>query len=170
MVSHTQDTIWPCHWQRVYKMLVDFPLRHPEQWLRAHPDLADCEVQFDEEQGNIRHYMVEFHAATEIPAVLQSVVKPSMLNWVQEGWWDHETLTCRQRNIPNFLKEYCDIQNEWRLSPVSDTETREVWTCYAKCTIPVLGGMIANAILSRGVASRQRTMEIYFQQLREDAV
>ncbi len=165
MASHVLETLWPCHWERIYTIQVDYPLSHPEFYARAHPDIADFNVLSDEMQGDVRYYLCEFIAATEIPPVVRHVVRPDMLNWTQEAWWRGDTLTCRARIRPNFLTDYFDILSEWQLFPMTETQTREVWTFNVDCSFPVFGGFIAGQVLSRGVASHMRNRERFLEQL-----
>ena len=103
MASHVLETLWPCHWERIYTIQVDYPLSHPEFYARAHPDIADFNVLSDEMQGDVRYYLCEFIAATEIPPVVRHVVRPDMLNWTQEAWWRGATHTSRARDRPHNI-------------------------------------------------------------------
>lgn len=167
MPQHVEETIWPCSWERVYRMQVDFPLRHPEHYVAAHPDVSEVVVLSDETQGSIRYYLMEFHAAAEIPPIFRPIVKPEMLNWTQEAWWDETNLSCRQKIIPNFMTDHLEISSNWKLEPQTDTATKEIWTVTVNCTIPALGGLLANYTLGRILTTHKKQMERNIQNLLE---
>ncbi len=168
MPTLTYDYVWPVSKEEVFRILVDYPTRNPDYLVQTHPDVSHTELLDDVTQGNIRHILMEYHSSAEIPAVFQKVIKPEMLKWTAEGWWDSERHFFREEIVPHMLSNYIDIMSKWHLSDHYSGGTLQSWSLEVNCTLPVIGRVFAPYILNKVFHSVNTINTVRIQQLQAE--
>jgi len=88
------------------------------------PDIREIAVRSREESGEVVSLHNEWFADTEIPRMVQSIVKPEMLRWDDFASWDASTFVCSWRLRVGAFTEAVDCSGTNTFVSIGPNETR----------------------------------------------
>ena len=155
MPTANRDYLWPVSRERAYYYTLDRPYSNPD--LLAAIDRVD-KVKILKDEGDVkkRYIKADFFAKTVIPGPLQNLLKPNMLGWLQEQWWDGNTWTCKIKVTPHFMANAVKITSEFSLVDNGNGTTTQKFSLSANCMIPLLGPILAKEIINQSLASTEK--------------
>ena len=90
------------------------------------PDIREIIVQAREEEGSVVSLHNEWFADTDIPKMVQSVVRPEMLRWDDFASWDSERFVCSWNLRVGAFTESVNCSGTNTFVAVGPTETRVI--------------------------------------------
>ncbi len=159
---------WPAPLDVVFDVAIDYPAKHPEV-LSTMDDVEKAVVLKDEDQGGKRYIKYEFYSDAKIPGPVQKIIKPHMLNWIQEQWWDPKTNELKVKVTPNFMANVIKVTSGFRLESTGDATTTQHFEITVKCGIPLLGVIVEKTIVDKVIASTEKQLRIDMKKAEEQA-
>ena len=102
----------------------------------------------DDADGRTVHLWVRYHFTGDVSAAVRRVVDPKRLSWVEESTLDRRThrtsWVIRPDNYGGLLRS----SGTFQLEPDGEVATRRVAEGELNVSVPLVGGKVANAIVS----------------------
>ncbi len=100
------------------------------------------------ETDEIKRWKNEWSAHGQIPKVVQHLIKPQMLSWVEETTYDKAKQEYRSKITPFYFQNVFSCENRGYCQKISDREFLRIQEGYVNVKIPILGNVIEDLIVS----------------------
>lgn len=155
MATVNREYHWPVPKERVYYYAIEKPFADPSSFTQI-PRVEKVKVLKDEGDIKKRYIKTDFFAKAAIPSALQNLIKPNMLGWIQEQWWDGDTFTLKVKVTPHFMANVMKITSEFSIKDKGDGTSIQHFSMTVKCGIPLLGGLLEKEILNQTLDSTEK--------------
>lgn len=95
-----------------------------------------------------KHWRYQWCAHGQIPKVVQHIITPKMLTWVEDTTFDRKKKTYFTRIIPHYFQNTFKCESRGWFEKKSDNEFIRVTDGFLSIKIPVFGPFIEEAILA----------------------
>lgn len=121
----------------------------PEIHQRANAAITSAERTLESVEKRGDKTVQRFHVkGTKIPAAAKKVLKPEMLEWIEESVWDPSTEKFEWKILPNVMKDKIFASGELFYEAAGE-KTRRVVTGRIEIKIPLAGKVIEKVLVDQ---------------------
>ena len=133
------------HIDTVVKLLMDN--EEPIYDLLDLPNASSITPLEERDEGNRKIIKNEWCVHGQMPKIVQKVVRPDMLTFVEDSIWDRENLTYTARIIPHHFNKQINARHKVEFYDNGDGRTKRVLLGVFEVKIPVVGSVMEPLLL-----------------------
>lgn len=95
-----------------------------------------------------KYWKNEWCAHGQIPKIVQHIITPKMLTWVEETTFDRKKITYHTKITPFYMKNVVRCESDGYFVKVSDRELLRVQSGFLDIRIPIFGSFIEEQIIA----------------------
>lgn len=135
-----------CDLDKTIDICINQTIGNVEFFKKNYENVADVKVLDLKEKDGKKYVTYEFCAYGQIPKAVQHILKPEMLTWREESYWDSAKKEYVFNITPHFFKNVFTCKGKWVYS--STGAGKSLQECRGELTIkiPIFGQIIEKAI------------------------
>jgi hypothetical protein len=112
------------------------------------PNVSQNKLLDERVVGDKKYIKVEWCVHGQMPPIVQKVIKPNMLTFVEESVWDRTTKVYTTKIIPHFFRNQIDAHHKVEFFDNGDGRTRRVLSGVFEIKIPIIGAIFEGLVLT----------------------
>lgn len=125
---------------------VENMINNPEVMIES-PDIKACDLLKKEDMGEKVKLTFRYCAHGEIPKVLQQILTPKMLSWLEESVWDRKTKTYTYKIKTFYFTKQFSCVGHWKYFKNGDGVSMQTVEGDLNIRIPVFGPLIEKEVI-----------------------
>lgn len=111
------------------------------------PNVSQNTPLEERDMGDKKFLKIKWCVHGQMPPIVQKVVKPEMLTFIEESVWDRKTFTYSTKIIPHFFAKQIDARHKVEFFDNGDGRTKRVLSGTFEVRIPIIGAIFELTIL-----------------------
>lgn len=139
----------------VFKAMRD---RYDDYW-RDLPNIEKFEVKEEKDLGKgKRKIVIEWTGKAPIPKILQHLLAPKMLKWLDTGVWDEDDFSLIWESKTYYYKDIFKCGGKWEIKEIAKNKTQVLLNGLINIKMPIFGA-IAEIIVARYLLANLKKAE-----------
>jgi hypothetical protein len=113
------------------------------------PNVSTNQQLEDRDAGDKKYIKVKWDVQGQLPPIVQKVVKPNMLTFVEDSVWDRRTRVYSTKILPSFFKNVIDAHHQLEFTEEKG-RTKRLLRGHFEFKVPVVGpifeGLVVNLL------------------------
>lgn len=111
------------------------------------PNVQDSKPLIEEVTEDYKFWKTQWSAHGQIPKLVQHLIQPKMLSWIEETRYDRKAKTYHTKITPFFFRSVFHCENRGYFTKLNDREFLRVNDGVLDIKIPVFGPFIEEVII-----------------------
>ncbi len=112
------------------------------------PNVSTNKLLEERDLGDRKIIKVEWCVHGQMPTIVQKVVKPEMMTFIEDSIWDRTTRVYSTKIIPHFFKNVVNCSHKVELTDNKDGRTKRVLSGFFEFKVPVIGPVFEGAVIT----------------------
>lgn len=151
----------------VVDVLIEGFLNDPSSMMSQTPNVTECELMRKVDKGDDVYATIRYSAYSQIPRVVQHILKPDMLTWISSSHWDRKNLVYSFRTRTKYFSKQVYCGGRFTFHGNGNNETVQKMEIDLRVKIPVFGMIIEKEVARVYMKSVQESMGVAEKILQE---
>ena len=144
----------------VVDVLIEEFLNDPASLMTQTANVTECELMRKVDKGDDVYATIRYSAYSQIPRVVQHILKPDMLTWISSSHWDRKNLVYSFRTRTKYFSKQVHCSGKFTFHGNGNNETDQNMEIDLRIMIPVFGIIIEKEVARVYMKSLQENMEL----------